>query len=65
MSMEQGLQILKETVELRTVQNAEDSPDDLAAIPRLRIADLNKTAYEIPLKVDHDLFDSGIIVLEH
>mmetsp|Transcript_84075 Transcript_84075/g.126032 ORF Transcript_84075/g.126032 Transcript_84075/m.126032 type:complete len:1105 (+) Transcript_84075:100-3414(+) len=62
---EQGLQLLRETNELHTIQEKEDTEEELSLIPRLDISDLNATMYELPIKVDEDIFDSGLTLLEH
>ena len=57
--------LLRESEELREIQTAGDSEEDLAKIPRLRVADLEKKEYEYPIKVDENVWDSGLTVLEH
>jgi Zn-dependent M16 (insulinase) family peptidase len=65
LTKEQGLSILRETSSLHERQEGNDSEEDLAKIPRLTIADLGKTVTDIPMVEDHDIFDSGVTMLEH
>jgi Zn-dependent M16 (insulinase) family peptidase len=62
---EQGLQMLRETDELKQVQEKDDTEAELALIPRLDISDINATMWELPIKIDEDIFDSGLTLLEH
>jgi Zn-dependent M16 (insulinase) family peptidase len=62
---EEGLQLLRETNELHQIQAKEDTEEELSLIPRLDISDLNATMYQLPIKVDEDIFDSGLTLLEH
>ena len=59
------MEILRETQALLDKQENNDSEDDLAKIPRLTVADLTKKVTEIPVTEQHDIFDSGIRMLEH
>lgn len=65
--------LIKNTHELKRRQQAPDRPEDLAKIPRLTLADLDRTGKEIPSEVTevggcqvlyHDLFTNGIIYLD-
>lgn len=64
-TFEQRLAIIKESTDLRVIQEADDSPEALATIPRVKLSDLAKNGFEIPLKIVPDIFDSGITLLEH
>jgi Zn-dependent M16 (insulinase) family peptidase len=65
LTKEEGLAILRESSLLHERQEGNDSEEDLAKIPRLTIADLNKTVTEIPMTEVHDIFDSGVTMIEH
>ncbi len=65
--------IIDNTTELRRIQEAPDSPEDLAALPMLTLADLDRESKTIPLAVSelngsqllyHDLFTNGIVYLD-
>lgn len=65
--------LVHNTMSLRRLQETPDSPEALAAIPSLRIEDLEKTNKKIPLTVSdsdagpllyHDLFTNGILYLD-
>jgi presequence protease len=65
--------IVANTQALRRLQEQPDSPEALAAIPRLTLDDLNKENTPIPLEVSesqgakllyHDLFTNGIVYLD-
>jgi len=62
---EEGLQLMSETSDLKTIQERDDSEESLASIPRLQISDLNETLYIPPFKVIDDLFESGVTTLSH
>lgn len=64
-SDEQGTQMMAETAELKDVQATDDSDEVLAKMPRLQISDLDKKLFTPPLKVERDLYDSGVTALEH
>jgi len=64
-SREEGLQFMAETALLKEVQDNGDSEQALAMIPRIAISDLNQTIYSPPVKIIHDLFESGVTVLSH
>ena len=66
-------QLIEETKQLREMQQAPNAPEDLAKIPTLRIADLDKMVKTVPIAVSeesgstvlyHDLFTNGILYLE-
>lgn len=66
-------QIITNTQELRYLQQTPDSPEALAAIPRLRLDDLDKKSKTLPIAIDahngspilfHDLFTNGIFYLD-
>jgi presequence protease len=65
--------VVVNTVTLRRMQEAPDSPEALAAIPTLRIQDLSRVNKTIPLAASHekgveilyhDLFTSGVAYLD-
>jgi presequence protease len=65
--------IIANTRELKARQGAADTPEALAAIPVLTLADLDKTIRTIPIEVGeahgspviyHDLFTNGIVYLD-
>ncbi len=71
---DKDLQRIREEVEaLRRLQEEPDDPDALAAIPRLRMKDLEKKVSTMPLDVDelaggrlfyHDIVTNGILYLD-
>ena len=70
MSSEQLQQIIRETAQLKAAQEAEDSPEAKATIPRLALGDLDAEPREIPITVQrsrhhdlllHPLSSSGIL----
>ncbi len=73
MSREEMEALTANTQELRRLQETPDTPEALAAIPCLKLSDLDKRDKEIPLEVlrekgteilIHDLFTSGIAYLD-
>jgi hypothetical protein len=64
-TVEEGKELLAETDQLKNVQAAADSQEELSKIPHLEISDLDKNLYTPPLNVYEDLFDSGVTALEH
>lgn len=73
LSEDELLAIIEETRELKRLQEAPDTPEALAAIPRLTLADLDKENKTIPLAISdlhgsellyHDLFTNGIVYLD-
>ena len=73
MSPEDIEQVIEQTRRLKEMQEAPDSPEALAAIPRLTLADLEPQAKSIPLEIlqqggskilYHDLFTNGIVYLD-
>lgn len=62
---EEGMQLMQETSNLKSVQEDGNSDEALLTIPRLQVADLNETLYIPPHKVINDLFDSGVKTLSH
>ncbi|NLF01634.1 MAG: peptidase M16 [Anaerolineales bacterium] len=71
---EQGLQAtIEQTRELKRLQEAPDSPEALATIPRLSLADLDRDTKVVPTALSaahgaeivyHDLFSNGIVYLD-
>lgn len=73
MSDSQLRAIMDNAAELKRLQEAPDSPEALAALPMLRLQDLDKEEKPIPLAVSelhggtllyHDLFTNGIVYLD-
>jgi Zn-dependent M16 (insulinase) family peptidase len=73
MSEEQLQAIIENTRQLKLRQSTPDSPEALATIPTLTLADLDKENKHIPLEIVpqngtqvlyHDLFTNGIIYLD-
>jgi hypothetical protein len=65
LSKEDGLGVMKETSNLKDIQDNGDSEEALASIPRLAIPELNHTVFVPPSKVIEDFFESGITMLSH
>lgn len=73
MSEDDLSRIISEARELKRRQETPDSPEALATIPRLKLADLDRRNKVIPLAVSeisgvrvlcHDLFTNGIVYLD-
>jgi hypothetical protein len=73
LSAEELQTLIAETKRLKLMQEAPDSPEALATIPRLNLSDLDKEAKAIPIDIStaqgaeilhHDLFTNGIVYLE-
>ncbi|MEM7131794.1 MAG: insulinase family protein [Chloroflexota bacterium] len=73
MSDETLQHIIDETKQLRQLQQAQDSPELLAKLPRLGLADLDPEEKALPIEemrrngasvLFHDLFTSGIVYLD-
>jgi hypothetical protein len=73
MNAEQLREVVDDTIELKRLQSTPDSPEALATIPTLTLADLDKKIKTIPLAVSeeqgaqvlyHDLFTNGIVYLD-
>ena len=73
MSPEDLQTVIQDTQELKRLQETPDSPDALATIPSLSLADLDKDSKSIPLEIleegqtkilYHDIFTNGIIYLD-
>ncbi len=65
--------VIAEAAELKQRQETPDSPEALATIPQLSLADIEKTIRAIPIEVSggektpifhHDLFTNGIVYLD-
>ncbi len=65
--------IIEQTRELKRIQETPDSPEVLAEIPRLTLADLERENKTIPIEITehneakilyHDLFTNGIVYLD-
>jgi presequence protease len=66
-------QVIAETAELRRIQETPDSPEALAGIPGLTVADLDREIKTVPTEVSnhggaeivyHDLFTTGIVYFD-
>ncbi|MCU0499183.1 MAG: insulinase family protein [Anaerolineae bacterium] len=66
-------QIIEDAARLEALQEAPDSPEDLAKLPMLAISDLDKQIRTIPIRVidhggtrvlHHDLFTNGIFYVD-
>jgi len=57
--------IIQKTAELKKLQAAEDTPEDIATIPALKIEDLTKEQAEYPIEVINDASGSGVTVVKH
>ncbi len=66
-------QVIQETKRLKEIQETLDSPEALATIPSLKLADLEKENKKIPLEVEeientsvlyHDLFTNGVVYVD-
>ncbi|MEJ5365266.1 MAG: insulinase family protein [Desulfosoma sp.] len=73
LSREDIQRIVEETETLRRLQETPDPPEALAAIPRLRLEDLDRETKKIPAEEEHlagvpvlthDLFTNGIFYLD-
>ncbi len=73
MSDEQLLAVIENTKALKKAQETPDSPEVIASIPSLQLADLDKQNKTIPIEVSqldettvlyHDLFTNGIAYLD-
>ncbi len=73
LSTEELNKIIAEAEELRRIQQSPDSPEALAAIPRLRLEDLDRQGKNLPISTEqiagskvlyHDLFTNGIVYLD-
>ena len=73
MSAEELDALVERTLELKRLQETPDAPEDLAKLPMLTLADLDKKEKQIPLEVlkegnteilYHDLFTNGIVYLD-
>ncbi len=73
MSPEQVQKVLQDMAELKHHQETPDSPEALASIPSLTLADLDKKVKTVPLAITemdqaqvmyHDLFTNGIAYLD-
>jgi Zn-dependent M16 (insulinase) family peptidase len=73
LSAEQIQTLIAETERLKQLQETPDSPEALAALPRLNLTDLDKSPKTVPIEVSteqgveilyHDLFTNGIVYLE-
>jgi presequence protease len=65
LTKEEGIALLKESETLRKMQKEPETEENLATIPRLQLSDLPKKGHEFPIKVDKDVWDTGLTILEH
>lgn len=65
--------VVENTARLKALQEAADSPEALATIPSLKLADLDKAAKPVPTEISsldgaqivyHDLFTNGIVYVD-
>merc|ERR1719343_1483909 len=57
--------IIKNTVALKGLQAEDDTPDSLATIPKLSLADLKREVTEYPIDVTKNENGSGVTVIRH
>jgi presequence protease len=57
--------VIQTTKKLKEIQASEDSPEDRATIPKLKLGDLKREATEYPIQVTKNENDSGVTVLRH
>jgi Zn-dependent M16 (insulinase) family peptidase len=57
--------IIQSTNDLKKIQAAEDSPEAMATIPKLTLADLKRQVTEYPIDVSVNEESSGITVVRH
>eukprot|EP00592_Proboscia_alata_P005342 CAMPEP_0194370248 /NCGR_PEP_ID=MMETSP0174-20130528/18511_1 /TAXON_ID=216777 /ORGANISM="Proboscia alata, Strain PI-D3" /LENGTH=1169 /DNA_ID=CAMNT_0039147563 /DNA_START=170 /DNA_END=3679 /DNA_ORIENTATION=- len=57
--------VKQKSMELKTIQSTEDSPDAMATIPTLSITDLNPTNTEYPISVQENYNDEHITYITH
>ena len=57
--------IIKTTKELKELQAAEDSPEDRATIPALKLEDLKRETTEYPIEVVENHKDTGVTFVKH
>jgi len=58
-------EIIKNTAALKEMQAADDTPESLATIPKLSLADLKREVTEYPIDVTENENDSGVTVVRH
>lgn len=73
MTPEQVHKVMQDMAALKQHQERPDSPEDLAAVPALKLSDLDKKIKTIPLAISemdgaqvfhHDLFTNGILYMD-
>ena len=64
LTKQEAMAVVRETVQLQQIQEADDSPADEAKIPILPLSALNKTGAEIPTQIMEDIYESGITLLQ-
>jgi Zn-dependent M16 (insulinase) family peptidase len=57
--------VIQTTKELKELQAAEDSPEERATIPALKLEDLKREVTEYPIDVTENASDSGVTVVKH
>eukprot|EP00980_Cylindrotheca_fusiformis_P010466 scaffold2322_cov135-Cylindrotheca_fusiformis.AAC.25 len=62
---EVGQKILGETATLHRIQEAGDSPMDVATIPRLSLKEVNTDGYDIPTTIHPGVFGSDVVMIEN
>ena len=58
-------EIIDSTSELKKLQAAEDSPEDIATIPKLTLGDLKREVTEYPIEVTENEGNTGVTVVRH
>jgi len=57
--------ILKDAEYLQEIQNTDDTPEVIATIPMLTLADVDRKATEYPIEVVDNAFQSGVTLITH
>ena len=65
LSDEEIEKVIETTKKLKELQAAEDSPEERATIPKLKLEDLKRESTEYPIDVTKNEAGSGITVLRH
>ena len=58
-------QIIDSTTVLKKLQATEDSPEDVATIPKLTLGDLKREVTEYPIDISENEANSGVTVVRH
>jgi len=57
--------VIKFAEELKTKEATPDSKEDIATIPHITLADVNRDVVDYPNKVEENVFDSGVTLVSH